>query len=129
MCATHQRGRERGPTVWTWYYPFTDADPRAVRERLAGAGYAEWADTVLVDLARAHPDVRDRVERIEVAFWGHGMIRPRVGSAWSADLAARREPIGRVHFAHTDLSGFALFEEAFDHGLRAAREVAAAVRA
>jgi hypothetical protein len=31
-----------------------------------------------------------------------------------------------LHFAHTDLSGIALFEEAFDHGLRAAREIAAA---
>ena len=37
---------------------------------------------------------------------------------------ARIAPRGVVHFAHTDLSGIALFEEAFDHGLRAAREVA-----
>ena len=80
VCATHQRGRDRGPTVWTWYYPFTDEDPRAVRKKLAGAGYAEWAETSLADLERAHPDVRDHVERIEVAFWGHGMIRPRVGA-------------------------------------------------
>jgi hypothetical protein len=130
VCATHQRGRDRGPTVWTWYYPFSDDDPAAVREKLAGAGYAEWAETILADLARAHPDVRDHVERIEVAFWGHGMIRPRVGAAWSPALAARRAPAGatgRIHFAHTDLSGLALFEEAFDHGLRAAREVAEAL--
>jgi phytoene dehydrogenase-like protein len=120
VCATHQRGRDRGATVWTWYYPFTDEDPAAVRRKLAGAGYAEWAEVVLADLSRAHPDVRDRVERIEVAFWGHGMIRPRVGSMFPASDAA---PIGNVHFAHTDLSGLALFEEAFDHGVRAAREV------
>jgi predicted NAD/FAD-dependent oxidoreductase len=129
VSATHQRGRDRGATVWTWYYPFTDEDTRAVRTKLAGAGYAEWAETVLADLARAHPDVRDHVEHIEVAFWGHGMIRPRVGSIWTDTLAARARPIGRIHFAHTDLSGFAIFEEAFDHGLRAAREVAEAMRA
>jgi hypothetical protein len=41
--------------------------------------------------------------------------------------AARTSPVGKLHFAHTDLSGLALFEEAFDHGLRAAREVAAAL--
>jgi hypothetical protein len=35
--------------------------------------------------------------------------------------------LGRLHFAHTDLSRLALFEEAFDHGLRAAREVAEAL--
>ncbi len=129
VTATHQRGRDRGPTVWTWYYPFTDEDTHAVRKKLAGAGYAEWAETILADIGRAHPDVRHHVERIEVAFWGHGMIRPRVGSVWSDALLARSGTIGRVHFAHTDLSGYALFEEAFDHGLRAAREVAAGLRA
>jgi hypothetical protein len=57
------------------------------------------------------------------------MIRPRVGSLWTEALAARARPLGRIHFAHTDLSGFALFEEAFDHGQRAAREVAKGMRA
>ncbi|HTR50967.1 MAG TPA: FAD-dependent oxidoreductase [Kofleriaceae bacterium] len=126
VCATHQRGRDRGPTVWTWYYAFADDDAAAVRRKLAGAGYDEWAEVVLADLERAHPDVREHVERIEVAFWGHGMIRPRVGAMFGADPTV---PIGRVHFAHTDLSGLALFEEAFDHGLRAAREVAEALTA
>ena len=125
VSATHQRGRDRGPTVWTWYYAFADGDPADVRRRLAGAGYAEWAEVILADLERAHPDVRDFVEHIDVAFWGHGMIRPRVGAVWSDALAAAAQPIGCVHFAHTDLSAFALFEEAFDHGLRAAREVTA----
>ena len=36
-------------------------------------------------------------------------------------------PLGRVHFAHTDLSGLALFEEAHDHGVRAAEEVLTAL--
>jgi glycine/D-amino acid oxidase-like deaminating enzyme len=129
VSATHQRGRDRGATVWTWYYPFTDEDTASVRKKLAGAGYPEWAETVLADIARAHPDVRDHVDHIDVAFWGHGMVRPRVGSVWNDALAARARPIGRIHFAHTDLSGFAIFEEAFDHGLRAARDVAAGMRA
>jgi glycine/D-amino acid oxidase-like deaminating enzyme len=123
VSATHQRGRDRGATVWTWYYPFTDDDPRQVRQKLAGAGATEWVEVVLADLARAHPDIHDHVDHVEVAFWGHGMIRPRVGSTWSPARAARAVPSGRLHFAHTDLSGLALFEEAFDHGLRAAREV------
>jgi hypothetical protein len=32
-----------------------------------------------------------------------------------------------VHFAHSDLSGLAIFEEAFFHGLRAADEAVAAL--
>jgi predicted NAD/FAD-dependent oxidoreductase len=126
VSATHQRGRDRGPTVWTWYYPFPGDAARARRE-LAGASYDHWAEVVLTDLERAHPDVRGLVDRIEVAFWGHGMIRPRVGSLFGGERAARAGPVGRIHFAHTDLSGIALFEEAFDHGLRAAREVAEAL--
>jgi phytoene dehydrogenase-like protein len=126
VSATHQRGRDRGPTVWTWYYPFPGDAPTA-RRQLAGAGYAEWAEVVLADLARAHPDVRSLVDRIEVAFWGHGMIRPRTGALFGGARASRAAPVGALHFAHTDLSGLALFEEAFDHGLRAAREVAEAL--
>jgi glycine/D-amino acid oxidase-like deaminating enzyme len=124
VCATHQRGRDRGPTVWTWYYAFADEDAAGVRSKLAGAGYPDWAEVVMSDLERAHPDVREHVERIELAFWGHGMIRPRVGTMFGGATPAATMPVGRIHFAHTDLSGLALFEEAFDHGLRAAREVA-----
>jgi phytoene dehydrogenase-like protein len=126
VSATHQRGRDTGPTVWTWYYPFP-GDARRAREDLAGATYDDWAEVVLADLERAHPDVRARVDHIEVAFWGHGMIRPRVGALFGGDRAARARAVGRIHFAHTDLSGIALFEEAFDHGVRAAREVADAL--
>jgi glycine/D-amino acid oxidase-like deaminating enzyme len=130
VSATHQRGRERGPTVWTWYYPFP-GDARKARTELAGATYDDWAAVVLADLERAHPDVRGLVDHIEVAFWGHGMIRPRTGALFGGGGMTgrldRAAPVGRLHFAHTDLSGLALFEEAFDHGLRAAREVAEAL--
>jgi hypothetical protein len=36
--------------------------------------------------------------------------------------------VGNIHFAHSDLSALPLFEEAFDQGLRATREVLAALR-
>jgi hypothetical protein len=126
VSATHQRGRDRGPTVWTWYYPFP-GDAHQARTQVAGAGYDDWAEVVLADLERAHRDVRGLVDHIEIAFWGHGMIRPRTGSLFGGGRPERATPVGKVHFAHTDLSGIALFEEAFDHGLRAAREVAEAL--
>ena len=50
-------------------------------------------------------------------------MRPRPGFAWSEALAASALPLGRVHFAHTDLSGMALFEEAQYWGIRAAEAV------
>jgi hypothetical protein len=33
----------------------------------------------------------------------------------------------RVHFAHADLSGYSIFEEAFTHGWRAGRAAAKAL--
>lgn len=128
VSATHQRGRDTGPTVWTWYYPFTDLDAKASRRRVQGAGRDEWAEVALADLSRAHPDLRSLVTRVDVAFWGHGMARPTVGALFDGTRALRAQPIGRIHFAHTDASGVALFEEAFDHGLRCAREVRLALQ-
>lgn len=127
VTATHQRGRDHGPTVITWYYPFTDEDAAAARKSIAGAGQPEWAELALTDLERAHPELRQLTERVDVAFWGHGMIRPKVGAIWHQGKDAALAPRDGIHFAHTDLSGMALFEEAFDHGNRAAREVFAAL--
>jgi glycine/D-amino acid oxidase-like deaminating enzyme len=126
VIATHQRGLDRGPTVYTYYYPLTDADPRAARTRLLSAGRDEWAEVALSDLGRAHRDIRALTRRLDVMRWGHAMIRPRVGFQWGGARVKAQRPVGRVHFANTDLSGVALFEEAFDHGLRAAEEVLAA---
>lgn len=120
----HQRLVDHGPTHWTYYHPLCDDDPRAARRRLLSADRDAWADVALADLERAHPELRRLVERLDVMRWGHAMIRPRPGLR--AALRAAREPVRGVHFAHTDLSGVALFEEAFDHGLRAAEEVLAA---
>jgi monoamine oxidase len=113
--ATHQSGRDHGPTVWTWYRPLVD------RARLYATGRAQWADVCLRDLARAFPDIRDLATRVDVCRWGHAMVRPTVGlfSSGALDEAARSVG-GRIHFAHTDLSGMALFEEALHHGVRAA---------
>jgi glycine/D-amino acid oxidase-like deaminating enzyme len=128
VAATHQRGIERGPTVFTYYYPLTDDDPRAARARLLGADWKAWADVALTDLSRAHRDIRALTARLDVMRWGHAMIRPRPGFMWGGARARAQQVFGAIHFAHTDLSGVALFEEAFDQGIRAAEEVLAARR-
>ena len=119
VVATHQTGRDYGPTVITYYYPLTDDDPRESRRRLLALGRDEWADIALADLERAHPDIREITTRLDVARWGHAMARPAPGTFF--DHAAWKRQ-GAIHFAHTDLSGIALFEEAFYHGVRAADE-------
>ena len=126
VVATHQRGLDRGPTVFTYYYPLCDSNPREARSKLLAAGRDEWADIALTDLSRAHPEIRSLAERIDVMRWGHAMIRPRPGFVWSEARRAASKPYRGIHFAHTDLSGVPLFEEAFYHGTRAADEILAA---
>ncbi len=126
VTATHQRGPEVGPTVWTYYYPLCEDDPRAARQKLLAHGWSQWAEVTLSDLERAHPDLRPLVERLDVMRWGHAMIRPRPGFIWGKARRDEARAFGGVHFAHSDLSGVALFEEAFYHGLRAAEEILAA---
>lgn len=128
VVATHQRGLDRGPSVFTYYYPLCDDDPREARSRLLAAGRDEWADITLTDLGRAHPEIRSLTERLDVMRWGHAMIRPRPGFIWSAARGDASKPYRGIHFAHTDLSGVALFEEAFYHGIRAADEVSGSLR-
>jgi hypothetical protein len=123
VVATHQRGLDRGATVFTYYYPLCDDDPRAARNRLLTTEWKGWADVTLTDLQRAHPDIRELTERLDVMRWGHAMIRPRTGFIWSGARQEGTKPYRNIHFAHSDLSGLALFEEAFFHGLRAADEI------
>ncbi len=123
VVATHQRGRDHGPTVLTYYYPLCDKDPRAARTGLLSTDWHGWAEVTLTDLSRAHPDIRSLVERLDVMRWGHAMIRPRPGFVWGPARKTAARPFRSIHFAHSELSGVALFEEAFDVGLRAANDV------
>jgi glycine/D-amino acid oxidase-like deaminating enzyme len=123
VVATHQRGLDFGPTVFTYYYPLTDPDPDAARRKLLTLGWAEWAEVALADLERAHQDIRGLTQRLDVMRWGHAMVRPSPGFVWGGARRAGARPYRGVHFAHSDLSGLALFEEAFYHGVRAAEEV------
>jgi hypothetical protein len=126
VVATHQTGKDHGPTVWTWYYAITDPGP-AAREKLLAASFHDWADVAYQDLARAHDDLAGALDRVEIVRWGHAMTRPIVGQRKALAASKPWNPRGGIHFAHTDLSGVALFEEAYDHGVRAAEEVLSAL--
>lgn len=121
VVATHQHLRTRpGPSVLTWYQPFT-GDPAREREEMLRRPWESWRDLVIADLRRAHPDIRDRVRRIDVMLLGHAMIRPTPGFLWGPRLAALED--GPVVFAHSDMSGISIFEEAQFRGVRGAETV------
>jgi len=123
VVATHQTGQDRGATVWTYYRPVLDDDARRGRARLLATRWDDAVEEILRDLERAHHGLRDLVERVDLYLWGHAMVRPRPGTLWNPALGAAAAPLGRVHFAHTDLSAMALFEEAHYWGVRSAEAV------
>jgi hypothetical protein len=123
VVATHQRPRasDAGPTVWTWYYPLTADDTKAERTRLLSTGHADWSALVHADLSAAHAGFDEAAQRLDVLRWGHAMVRPYPGFVWGGARQKAGESVGgSLHFAHSDLGGLALFEEANHHGVRAA---------
>ena len=123
VVSTHQSGIDHGPCVWTWYYPFADQPPKYSREQLLAVPWSDWVELVLTDLQRAHPNIRELVTRVDIFRWGHAMVQPYTGFVWSQTRRDSVVPDRNVHFANTDLSGVALMEEAFYHGVRAADEI------
>jgi len=119
--STHQKGLDYGAAVFTYYYPMCHEEN--ARAKLFGLNHQELADIVLMDLSRAHPNIRELTEKIDIMRWGHAMISPRPNFLWSNARDEAQKPFRNIHFAHSDLSGIALFEEAFYHGIRAASEI------
>lgn len=122
--ARHQHLRSHpgpGPQVVTYYLPLSHTDPVTARTEALARTHAEWVDLLTKDLAAAHPDLGKYLQRVDVWLWGHGMVRPVPGFVWGEARRQAAAPVaGRVFFAHSDLSGISLFEEAFYHGNRAA---------
>jgi len=134
--AEHQalRGYEtEGPRSLTFYWalPTDPADPAAARRRALASPYAEWLALVLTELDLMHPGLAAQVTAADLWVWGHGMVAPTPGYVWGPARAQAAQPRlgGRLHLAHTDLSGVSVFEEAFHQGLRAARAVRAGLAA
>ncbi|WP_119154038.1 FAD-dependent oxidoreductase [Caldimonas tepidiphila] len=120
--AMHQALRPHpGPTVLTAYW----ALPQAQRAALLQRPWRDWAEAVIADLAPLHPDLPAKVRRAELMRWGHAMSIPLPGVRGSAALRALGETGTRVRFAHADLSGYSVFEEAYTRGMQAGAAVAA----
>lgn len=123
VVATHQKGIDYGETILTYYYPMATKDLRQGMQKLLSLDWKELADIILTDLEQAHPDIRELTTRIDIMRWGHAMISPRTNFMWNGERQKAQESFRNIHFAHSDLSGIAIFEEAFHHALRAVDEV------
>ncbi len=124
VVATHQNIRAApGPTVLTYYRALADAPPVQAREGLWRYSREAWATVVLEELARAHGDLPALTTQLDIFRHGHAMLRPLPGVCHQTGRQALAGAWGRIQFAHADLSGMSLFEEANYHGVRAAEAI------
>ncbi len=138
--AMHQSTRTApGPSVLTYYR----ALGVGLQERrdLLSKPWQQHCDETLADLAVAHPDIAQRAVQVNITRYGHAMavptadftgqkgvyrndVRPPVQP--NKDIkylsyAPRATPqTERLRFAHSDWSGYSVFEEAFTRGLHSA---------
>lgn len=128
VVSTHQDIRVRPPekTVFTAYVALSDRTPEAARKWMMKATPDELVDMASVDLKSAYGwRFAPCVERVDITLRGHAMAAPLPGFRGNEGLKALREADGPVLFAHADLSGFSVFEEAAWWGIRAAERAMA----
>jgi hypothetical protein len=127
VVSTHQEIRRSPPprTVFTAYHALSDLPPGAGRAWLEQAGVDELAALAGRDLKLAYGwRLPLCVERVEITVRAHAMAIPQPGFLSAPGRVALRTCDGPIHFAHSDLSGLSLFEEAAWWGCRAATRVA-----
>ena len=133
--ASHQKLDPRpGPTVLTYYQALGDVAD--ARQQLATQGAEHWGRAALAALAGPHPDVLQRATRVQVTRYGHAMSIPvpgvqtflsqigLQGTSGKRKLLLNGErqralptpATARLAFAHSDWSGYSVFEEAFTRG-------------
>jgi protoporphyrinogen oxidase len=108
----------------TYYHPLDHLQTAAARKEAIQNTPEQWAEIVFQNLSKAHPDIRLLCDSISVWIWGHGMAQPKPGAIWGELRKQRQQPIDpSIFFAHSDLSGISIFEEAFYQGIRAANQL------
>ena len=133
--AGHQRlSPLPAPTVISYYQALGDM-PNG-RAQLEQQPWTHWRDAILRTLSQPHPDIAQRATRMDITRYGHAMAIPvpkmqhflsqiglqpfkHVRYQLSNGERARSLPTpatARLAFAHSDWSGYSVFEEAFTRG-------------
>ncbi|GAA5178207.1 NAD(P)/FAD-dependent oxidoreductase [Niveibacterium umoris] len=129
VVATHQRlSAAQAPTVWTWYHALTGAPSPILRQQLLASTPEYWARFAIEELAPAYPELLPHVQRIDCIRHGHAMARPRPGFLTAPARHWFAQGVAGLQFAHADVSGFSVCEEAHARGVAAAERIAARLR-
>ena len=126
VVATHQQIRQGPPayTSFTTYTALNHDTPANIRRWMLSASPAEIYAQVASELESIYGvQLRSQVLQARLTLRGHAMAVPQPGYLSNPGLLALRNHHSRLHFAHSDLSGFSIFEEASYWGMQAAEHI------
>jgi protoporphyrinogen oxidase len=122
--ATHELLQQDSPKKnLTYYLPLTNLTPAEERKLAQAKDHSFWTEHIINDLKKIHPNIREAIEEVNVMVWGHAMAQPLPGVV-HGDIRNKLSASinNKIHFAHTDLAGVSIFEEAFYQGITAAKK-------
>jgi len=97
-----------------------------IHRQLLAAEPRDLLDIAAQDLLAAYGKrFWQHVAHIGITVRAHAMSAPSAGYLSQPTLLALRQHQSRLHFAHSDLSGYSVFEEAAWWGVEAARRILA----
>ena len=110
--------------VITYYYSFSTPDSGKCRRQIYRKPKDFFKAIVFEDLKIAHPNIEAITESIDIHLLGHGMISPVPQFIFGESKQKAAEPIAdKIYFAHSDLSGISIFEEAFHQGIEVVNKI------
>ncbi len=110
--------------VITYYYSFSSSDLGKTRRSIYKKNKEYWKQLVFEDLKIAHPTIEEATETIDIHLLGHGMISPVPGFIFGEAKQNAAESLeNKIFFAHSDLSGISIFEEAFHQGINVVNDM------
>lgn len=121
----HQNtGFNTSKKIITYYRSFSSKNTQHDRKNLYKMKEEEMKKMIFDELKLAHPHFEEMVEEVYFHKLGHGMISPIPNSIFGKKNTFLKKDIDhKIFFAHTDLSGISIFEEAFHQGIDAAKKM------
>ena len=114
-------------TIFTAYAALNHAPSAEVRRWLMDAPDAALLETAAAELLAIYgPRFWQHVIHTDISVRAHAMAAPVPGFLANPVLASLRRHHSRLVFAHSDMSGYSVFEEACWQGVRAAEKIMAA---
>jgi len=113
----------RGSTVLTYYLPLDQEGPNVSRKKALDRNLEDWKKLIVQDMESMHAGISKNILNIDLWIWGHGMIRPIPHFIWGKTRLSLPRSHQGIFYAHSDMSGISIFEEAFWQGITTAKSV------